>query len=199
MIGIYKITSPSNKVYIGQSVDIKRRWINHKCSKKKSKLNSSLIKYGDVEHTFEVIEECTVELLNERERYWQDFYGVLGPNGLNHVLQNTDELAKINNEEFRETRRRIQTGKFPSRETRDKMSKSRMGRVTSEETRRKISIANKDIVRLWSSKRVQNIKTREIFNSIRAASKSINMKEDLLAARLRGETKNNTNLQYYEE
>ena len=26
MIGIYKITSPSGKVYIGQSIDIERRW-----------------------------------------------------------------------------------------------------------------------------------------------------------------------------
>jgi predicted GIY-YIG superfamily endonuclease len=31
MIGIYKITNrTNNKVYIGQSVDIKTRWYNHK-------------------------------------------------------------------------------------------------------------------------------------------------------------------------
>lgn len=28
--GIYKITSPSGKIYIGQSIDIKRRWLDYK-------------------------------------------------------------------------------------------------------------------------------------------------------------------------
>jgi predicted GIY-YIG superfamily endonuclease len=30
MIGIYKITSPTNKVYIGQSLDIEKRFVNYK-------------------------------------------------------------------------------------------------------------------------------------------------------------------------
>lgn len=34
-------------------------------------------------HLFEVIEECSIEQLNERELYWGYFYEVLGENGLN--------------------------------------------------------------------------------------------------------------------
>ena len=48
MIGIYKITSPNNKVYIGQSVDIEKRLKRYKnlnC-KKQSKIYNSLNKYG---------------------------------------------------------------------------------------------------------------------------------------------------------
>lgn len=48
MIGIYKITSPSGKIYIGQSVNIERRFLDYKKSLKKSqiKLYNSIKKYG---------------------------------------------------------------------------------------------------------------------------------------------------------
>lgn len=89
MIGIYKITSPSNKIYIGQSVNIEKRHENYKSldCKSQTKLYSSIKKHGWDNHSFEVIEECIIDLLNYRERYWQDFYDVLSKNGLNCVLQ----------------------------------------------------------------------------------------------------------------
>ena len=80
MIGIYKISSPSNKVYIGQSTNIENRWkYFYKTLRCKSqpKLYNSFLKYGFKQHKFEVIEECTVEQLNEREIYWGSVYNVL--------------------------------------------------------------------------------------------------------------------------
>ena len=59
MIGIYKITNPNNKVYIGQSRNIRRRFSAYKrleC-KKQVKLFNSLNKYGVINHKFEVIIE----------------------------------------------------------------------------------------------------------------------------------------------
>jgi group I intron endonuclease len=55
--GIYKITSPSNKVYIGQSSNIKRRMTEHKYrSKTKNlKLYSSIRKYGLENHKIEIL------------------------------------------------------------------------------------------------------------------------------------------------
>ena len=46
--GIYKITNPKNKVYIGQSKDIIKRWYYYKTLHCKSqiKLYNSLLKYG---------------------------------------------------------------------------------------------------------------------------------------------------------
>lgn len=85
MIGIYKITSPSGRIYIGQSVDLENRqkvYSKLKC-KLQIRLYSSLLKYGWVNHKFEIIEECSVEIINDRERYWQEFYNVLGKKGLN--------------------------------------------------------------------------------------------------------------------
>ena len=72
MIGIYKITSPTGKIYIGQSNNIENRKKFYKrldCINQ-IKLYNSLLKYSWKQHIFEVIEECTLEQLNEREIYW---------------------------------------------------------------------------------------------------------------------------------
>jgi len=77
MIGIYKISSPTGKIYIGQSTNISRRWKNYKHVDNNNvgpKLRNSLKKYGSENHKFEIIEECNVEHLNERETYWKQHY-----------------------------------------------------------------------------------------------------------------------------
>ena len=78
MIGIYKITSPSGKVYIGQSVDIEKRfsrYINmYSGIINQTRLYNSLKKYGPKNHKFEIIEECNENLLNEREIFWINFH-----------------------------------------------------------------------------------------------------------------------------
>lgn len=79
MIGIYKITSPNGKIYIGQSTQIERRWKDYRAlyCKSQVKLYRSLKKYGPKNHKFEIIEECEVDKLIERETYWKLFYKVL--------------------------------------------------------------------------------------------------------------------------
>jgi len=79
MIGIYKITSPSNKVYIGQSTNIKKRWGSYTTlnCKGQRKLYNSLKKYGWEEHKKEILEECRVSMLEERETFYKLYYKVL--------------------------------------------------------------------------------------------------------------------------
>ena len=43
---------------------------------------------------FEIIEQCILTQLNERERYWQDYYDVLGINGLNCKLTETKDKSR---------------------------------------------------------------------------------------------------------
>lgn len=81
MIGVYKITNLiNNKIYIGQSVDIKKRWRAHKrqafiMGKEYDKyLYRAFRKYGIDNFSFEIIEECARELLNEREHYYITLY-----------------------------------------------------------------------------------------------------------------------------
>jgi group I intron endonuclease len=72
-IGIYKITNPKNKLYIGKSKDIETRFNSYKkiqhC-KQQRKLYNSLKKYGPENHIFEIIEECSYSELNNREIFW---------------------------------------------------------------------------------------------------------------------------------
>ena len=81
MTGIYKIISPSGKVYIGQSMDIYKRWKQYEklYCKKQCKLYNSLKKHTYKNHQFGIIEECTTELLNERESFYkQQFINEFG-------------------------------------------------------------------------------------------------------------------------
>jgi group I intron endonuclease len=62
MIGIYKIISPTNKIYIGQSIDIEKRWISYKQNNNyqcQTRLKKSIEKYGIDQHQFIILEECT--------------------------------------------------------------------------------------------------------------------------------------------
>ena len=87
MIGIYKIENLVNgKKYIGQSTNIEKRWKEHiKLSKIKSDKESilkrqqaplyrALNKYGVENFSFTILEECSVEELNDKEKYWINYY-----------------------------------------------------------------------------------------------------------------------------
>lgn len=100
MIGIYKITSPSNKIYIGQTVNFSKRlsaYKNHKC-KMQPKLFNSLEKYGFENHTIELIKECTIEDLNYFERYYQEYYNSV-LDGLNLRYTGTTDKSGYMSEE----------------------------------------------------------------------------------------------------
>lgn len=80
-IGIYKITDLSNqKCYVGQSNDIASRWKQHikrglgAESPTRNKLYPVMAEKGVENFTFELIEECSVSLLDEREDFWQDYF-----------------------------------------------------------------------------------------------------------------------------
>ena len=103
MVGIYKITSPSKRIYIGQSKDVESRlndYSNLNNCNKQTKLWRSFLKYGVINHVFEIIEECEFENLNFRERYWQEYYEVV-EKGLNCFYTKTDEKPREISEEYK--------------------------------------------------------------------------------------------------
>jgi hypothetical protein len=87
IIGIYKITNKeTGNAYVGQSTNLERRKRQYTYpneTKQQIRLNRSIQKYGIELHEFEILEECTLELLDDREIYWGEFYESLGPKGLN--------------------------------------------------------------------------------------------------------------------
>ena len=146
MIGIYKITNPKGKVYVGQTVDTNRRKDVYKrlnC-KGQIKLYNSLVKYGFSEHVFEVVEQCKVGELNTRERHWQDFYNVVGELGLNCKLTKTEDKSGKMSEEAIVKMRTAKLGKKQSAEqiySRTKNQKGKKLGPKSIEVRLKISKA----------------------------------------------------------
>lgn len=94
MIGIYKFTNKlTGESYIGQSVDIRKRYIQHKNRydifggkpnpKENTYFHAMLRHYGFHNFAFEVLEECNREQLNDREVYYIKLYNSLYPNGYN--------------------------------------------------------------------------------------------------------------------
>ena len=82
---IYKITSPSGKIYVGQTIqDFNHRIRNHKCNSSGcTALKSAIDKYKD-QMKYEIIEEdVSQEQLDEREIYWIKELNSLTPNGYN--------------------------------------------------------------------------------------------------------------------
>lgn len=88
-IGIYKWMSPTGRIYIGQSTNLKRRkeWYlsGGIVNASMPKLKRSFKKYGIENHIFEIIEYCFIEKLNDREIYWGLFFNTL-KEGLNCKL-----------------------------------------------------------------------------------------------------------------
>lgn len=79
--GIYKITNRKTGLcYIGQAVDIAKRWKDHaKCglgidTPTQNKLYKAMLKDGLTNFTFELLEECERDLLNEKEKVYIDLY-----------------------------------------------------------------------------------------------------------------------------
>lgn len=78
-IGIYKITNNKNeKVYIGQSQNMYERWKQHRTALKNGNHpNKEMQKdWSKSSRGFrwDVVEYCSLEKLNEREKYWIDKY-----------------------------------------------------------------------------------------------------------------------------
>ena len=156
MIGIYKITNPNGKVYIGQSVDINIRLSNYKkltqSISEQPAIYNSLLKYGVNKHIFEVIEECIIENLNDRERFWQEYYNCIN-DGLNCKYTTTKDKSGHLSEETKNKIRDAQigkprvykSGKHPllgvkrSQETIEKTRKANIGRKVSEEYKIRLS------------------------------------------------------------
>ena len=135
MIGIYKITSPSDKVYIGQSIDIERRFRHYKrmVCKEQIKIFNSMLKYGVDAHIFEVLELCDTEDLNNRERYYQDLYDSVA-NGLNLLYVKSEHFNGGHSEESKKKISDSLKGKTFTDEHKYKIGLSNSRRVLSSET-----------------------------------------------------------------
>jgi group I intron endonuclease len=113
MIGyVYKITSPSGKVYIGQTTNLNRRMSSYKGGfcKQQPRLYNSILKYGWENHKVEILEGLAYDDiqsdLDELEIYWIKQYDSTGSEDLN-----CDLGGRKGNKISEETRRKISEAK----------------------------------------------------------------------------------------
>jgi group I intron endonuclease len=172
MIGIYKITSPSNKVYIGQSINIERRLRYYKriACKEQIKIYNSLLKYGVDAHIFEVLELCDTEQLNNRERHYQDLYDSVA-NGLNLLYVKSEHFNGGHSEESKKKISDSLKGRTFTDEHKYKIGLSNSRRIISPETKEKHRVAGlgkkaspetiqKQILKRLGSKRSEETKKK---------------------------------------
>lgn len=155
MAYIYKITSPSSKVYIGSTDCVKTRTRTYKGKrcKQQRKLYHSLLKYGWKNHSFEVVEEVSFEDKFLRERHWQEVYNAV-ESGLNcqyvetehkprkvskasRMLMSKNSGARVKSEEWQANINKSLKGRRHSKSTKEKMSMTKLGKKESAETREK--------------------------------------------------------------
>jgi len=145
MIGIYKIINlKNNKFYIGSSNNLSKRISNHKRSLNKNKhhnvhLQNAFNKYGKDMFVFEIIEQCSIDVLIVREQWFIDN---LKP------YYNIRKIAENN------------TGVVRSEEVRLKHSKMMTGRKHSEESKLKMSLSQKGKSKCYSEVYLKNLSNK---------------------------------------
>ena len=150
--GIYCITNKLNgKQYIGQSIDIERRFKEHvKFGKDCSYIDRSIKKHGENVFDFKILYECSEEELDCEEQKFIKLYGTYkeGYNltwGGDFNPSKHPEIAK----KIGEARKKYvgekhhMYGKHLSEETKRKLSEAHKGKKLSEETKKKIGQALK--------------------------------------------------------
>lgn len=197
--GIYKITSPSGKIYIGQTTSIKRRFNQYKKdspgNRYQRKLYNSFQKYGINNHIFKVIEYIDFTQLYIRERFWQDYYQVIDRDkGLNLILTKTDILPSRMSQETKDRISKALIGKGIGKaltlEHRSKISKANTGYIMPQSQKDKISKS----LKFKNSKKLIDIETKQIYLSVSDAATKLNIKYGTLRAMLNGQNMNKTKL-----
>lgn len=235
MIGIYTITSPSGKIYIGQSWNIEKRHQDYRYLKCKDmpRLYYSFVKYGVNAHIFQIvlqlpedIEQCTLDAF---EIFCIEQYKSSGANMLNvkdggsrgrHAAESIEKVKQKRKLQVPPTlgrtfdtqwRKNISDGnlgrKFSEEQLRtmapiwearrgrrhtegakENMRRAQAildtwsGRKHSDESRRLQSLAK--LGNKINCKKVRQISTGRIFNSLGEAAESVGVQMKTLSARI---------------
>lgn len=164
IVGIYMITCTANgKQYIGQSIDIKRRFTQHKTQTSNKNLKEDFERYGLDAFTFEILEECATEELIAREYY---YLNTLKPE-YNILMEGKPIFVS---DRTREKQRQAKLGKKHTPEHCEKIRKSNRGKKMDYEACKK------------HFKAVRCVETGQIFESIQQAADFVGVKYNCISA-----------------
>ena len=177
---IYKVTNKiNNKIYIGQTIRTLEERIKEHTRKRNSSLYKAFNKYGIENFEIEIIDKCdTTEELNKKEIYWIKYYDCLVPKGYNlcegggqtNGYQHREEskIKMSNNRGRYYGENNPFYGKTHTLEQKQKWSKERKGKDLSKAIEKSIKSRQRKVI---------NLDTMEIFNSIKEASEKYNLKD----------------------
>lgn len=215
---IYKFTNKLNGMsYVGQTVNLSKRISAH--LKANSYLGNALRKYGLDQFSISVLGEYEAQIAGDAELYFGEFHNCLYPNGYCHVLGGptnriwSEESLKRASESKLGDRNpmygkslssehlealKISGSKPKSAETKQKLSKANLGKKATVEAKANMSKAGKVNINSGRFKKgtiahnrtsVIEVTTGQTFESIKAASLSLNVDRSCIFAVLKGETK----------
>lgn len=162
---IYKITNiVNNKVYIGQTKNKNERKHQHFCELRNNKhankhFQNSFNKYGEDNFIYEIIEQCNISNVDNRERYWIRHFSSLNmkygynieeggcqTKNLSHFTRS--KISKKAKERFRNPEERRLASerakkRFQNPQQREWLSTINKGRVHNDDFRKKISTIHK--------------------------------------------------------
>lgn len=169
IVGIYKITSPTKKVYIGQSIDVvKRIWYYEKeLCKKQALLYNSIKKYGWNKHKFEILCQCDESELNTLEVYYIELfqsynseYGLnLMSGGKAHGRHSDATKQKMREVHMGNQGGRGNKGGHLSEERKQRLRETHIGKKRTEEQKARMSEAQKGRPKMSE-------KTRELYRLV---------------------------------
>ena len=175
--GVYIIRNlVNNKVYIGQSKSCTIRWRSHRSELKgnyhsNTYLQASYNKYGLEAFEYSILEPCSSDVIDERERYWIKFYDSTnrdfgynresgGHKNKKHSEESKQKMKEASKNEnhypppsrkgikwSEEHKKRVsellkgKPQKKRSEETKQKIRESRLGKALSSQAKEKLSNA----------------------------------------------------------
>lgn len=173
--GIYQIRNVVNEnLYIGSTVNIKKRWRNHISDLKNNKhhsrhLQNAWNKYSADVFEFSILETCSIFALIFREQHYINLYQPVYNNsptagsalGVKHTAETRERMSKASKKRFISIETRIKIGiagrgRVVSPETRAKISLGNKGKTISQETRAKLSLIGKK--KHLSNKNIQKLR-----------------------------------------
>ena len=180
---IYKLISPSGKIYVGQTQCLYKRFRSYRKFKCNKYLKNAFLKYGLEGIIVEILEkDVPLEKLDEREQFYFDTLQPFGDNGYNICKEaGTTRGRKRPSEEMAGSIAYLKSrvgelnhfyGKEHSEETKNYLREINIGRKHSEETKEKIK-AKQDNEKKNKCVQQVDLVTKEIINvfeSIKEAS-----------------------------
>lgn len=216
--GVYTIVNKlNNKIYVGESIDVKKRLTQHKSDLKNGRhpnlhLQRSVNQEGIENFEFQLLEHCNEEFLKSFENYWCNLLDAHNPEkGYNFDSCDPNGICRKKSKETRlliseKAKDRLSLpsnnpfyGKTHSAETREIISKVHKGKRLSEEHKYILKASHVRGADHTGSVKVINTETGYVYNSIKETAEDSGINKRTLRDYLRGNIKNKTKFLLYDE